>query len=303
MRTPILAQRSRVGAGMLLSRPDADVFVPGGRSFTGAAKRSALLGIAAHPDDLECMSLAPIARGIRTPASGFAGVVVTTGAGCPRAGVYSQMKDGAMARLRRDEQRKAAVLGRYALLVQLGHPAAAARESRPGSVDDDLEVVLRRLRPREVFTHDLADRHPTHVGVALKVVAAARRLPRDLRPARLVGCEVWRSLDWLCTSARVGMPFNGAAGLGKALLGVFKSQIASRRYDLGVPGRLRANSVFSDEPAPRGQGLALGMDLTPLLLDDALSPRSLMERYLKAFRLDVLGRMDKLVGVIPGGNP
>jgi hypothetical protein len=200
-----------------------------------------------------------------------------------------------MARVRRKEQRKAAVVGDYALMVQMGHPSSAVLDPASTQPVDDLEAVLRAVRPREVYTHDLADRHATHVAVTLKLVAALRRLPKGLRPATLVGCEVWRSLDWLNERDQVSMRVDGQEHLGDALLGVFDSQLSAKRYDLGAQGRRRANAIFSDSRSPdRAGALTLGMDLTPLIKDDRLAPQTLLAHYLASFQAELLDRLDKL---------
>jgi LmbE family N-acetylglucosaminyl deacetylase len=280
---------------MRLSRPDADIFVLSGEPLASALKRATLLGVAAHPDDLECMAFEPIVRGFSKPAEAFAGVVLASGSGGVRAGAYQGLTDKAMARVRQKEQRKAAMIGDYAVVLQLGHPSSAVLDPTAAPPVDDLEAVLRAVRPREVYTHELADRHPTHVGVALKVVAAIRRLPKGLRPARLLGCEVWRSLDWLSGRDKVCMRVDGHEALGDALLGAFDSQLSARRYDQGAQGRRRANAVFSDSHAPGGGGqMTFGMDLTPLIKDDKLTPQALLGRYLATFQAEVLGRLDQL---------
>ena len=57
--------------------------------------------------------------------------------------------------------------------------------------------ILKITRPVIVYTHNLADKHPTHIGVAVKTLDAIRRLPAEERPGTVLGCEVWRDLDWL----------------------------------------------------------------------------------------------------------
>ena len=36
-----------------------------------------------------------------------------------------------------------------------------------------------------------------HVGVTLKLIEAIRALPKAARPRQVLGCEVWRDLDWM----------------------------------------------------------------------------------------------------------
>lgn len=281
---------------MRLSQPGADVFIPSGESLDAALARTTLLGVGAHQDDLEFMAYYPILRGFREKAEAFSGVVVTNGAGSARDSFYRDYSDADMVRVRRQEQRKAAVVGDYAVQFQLDHPSANVKDPAAAAAVDDLEAILRATRPREVYTHNLADKHDTHVGVALKVVAAIRRLPRDRRPGRLVGCEVWRDLDWMADQDKVVMDVDGHENLADALMGVFDSQICGgKRYDLATRGRRRAHATYSESHATdKSQSLIYGMDLTPLVQDDGLDPRALVERYLGAFRDDVLARLGKL---------
>ena len=283
---------------MKFSMPNADVFVPSGEPIEDALKRVTLLGVGAHQDDLEFMAFHPILRGFSVPGESFGGVVVTNGAGSARHGFYGEFTDEQMVRVRRGEQRKAAVVGGYALQVQLDHPSSAVKDPAASAPVDDLEALLRAAAPREVYTHNPADKHDSHVGVFLKVLAALRRLPMDQRPLKFTGCEVWRGLDWLSDPDKVVMELDGHENLGDALMGVYDSQIGGgKRYDLATRGRRRANATYFESHATdRHDSLAFGMDLTPLLKDDSLSPRALFGRYLDSFSSEVHVRLDKLAG-------
>ena len=83
------------------------------------------------------------------------------------------------------------------------------------------------------------------LAVALRVIEALRRLDQTERPAQLVGCEVWRALDWIVDSDKVLMNVSDHENLQLALLGVFDSQIVGgKRYDLASMGRRRANATY-----------------------------------------------------------
>ncbi len=79
-------------------------------------------------------------------------------------------------------------------------------------------------------------------------------------PQRLVGCEVWRALDWMVDSDKVMMNLSAHENLQFALLGVFDSQIAGgKRYDLASMGRRRANATyFESRMAWMNYGLSYG---------------------------------------------
>ena len=40
-------------------------------------------------------------------------------------------------------------------------------------IRDSILTVLRATKPQFVYTHNLADKHDTHVGVALRVIAVS----------------------------------------------------------------------------------------------------------------------------------
>jgi LmbE family N-acetylglucosaminyl deacetylase len=272
-----------------LADPAADVHVPDGRPLAEALGRTTDLGIGAHPDDLELFALVPIAECLADPGRAFVGVTCTDGAGSAVTGRFADMTADQLIACRRDEQRRAADVGRYAAVLQLGHPSATVR--RPdglATLVDDLAAVLAATRPRRVVTHDLADKHVTHVAVGLATVAAVRRLPTAVRPERLLGVEGWRSLGWLGADEAVGLDATGHADLARRLVEVFRSQLTGKRYDLAEAGRRRANATLGD---PRrldtAEEASVAMDLTPLVVDDRLDPVAFVLAAVDRFRADV----------------
>lgn len=100
-------------------------------------------------------------------------------------------------------------------------------------------------RPKILSTHNLADKHDTHVGVALRTIESIRELPVAQRPKKLYGCKVWRGLDWLPDSDKFVFNFREYDNVAASLIGVFDSQISgAKRYDLAIMGRRRANATF-----------------------------------------------------------
>jgi hypothetical protein len=147
-----------------------------------------------------------------------------------------------------------------------------------------------------VYTHNLADKHDTHVGVALRLLKACRALPAERRPKKLIGCEVWRDLDWLCDSDKVAMSVSTHENLQMALTGVFDSQVSGgKRYDLASAGRRRAHATYHESHGvDLHQGLIWGMDLTPLLTDINLDPFAFVRGHLDRFAAEVAERIKKL---------
>jgi len=161
---------------------------------------------------------------------------------------------------------------------------------------EDLTAVLKAAKPQIVYTHNLADKHDTHVGVGMKVIAAIRNLPEAERPLKLFGCEVWRDLDWMVDKDKFSMNLTEHENLQAALLGVFDSQIAGgKRYDLASMGRRRANATyFESHGVDETLGMSLSMDLTPLIVDPELAISTFVQGFIQRFADDVTARIRRV---------
>lgn len=271
-------------------RAGVDLFVPDGSPIDVALGGTTDLGIGAHPDDLEFMMLVPISGCLDDPARSFTGVTCTDGAGSARSGAWAALTDAEMVEVRRHEQRRAAEVGGYGAMVQLGHPSAVVRSRHASpSLVDDLVELLEVTRPQNVYTHNLADKHSTHVAVAAAVVQAIRRLPAERRPHRLAGIEGWRGLDWMPDHEKVLLDATGLDDLAAALAACFPSQIeGGKRYDLAESGRRHANATLRDPRAvDEAESLIVAMDLTPIIRNDDLDPVSFVRGAIVRFQTDV----------------
>jgi len=268
---------------MKLSQASAQIFVPDQSPLGVALPRTTHLGIGAHHDDLEIMAAHGILECFGNTERWFTGVVVTDGAGSARDFGYREYTDEQMKAVRRAEQKKAAYVGEYGAQFLLDHPSSAVKNATDSVLLAELVEILGVTRPEVVYTHNLADKHDTHVAVALRVIAACQRLAAEARPKRIIGCEVWRDLDWLCDPDKVVMPVDGHENLHAALMGVFDSQIAGgKRYDLATAGRRRAHATyFESHGADQHTQLIWGMDLTPLL--SGADPVKLVKDYISRF--------------------
>ena len=282
-------------------RPGARLFVPDGAEPASALARTTHLGIGAHQDDLEFMAF----HGIREcfhheQARWFTGVTCSDGAGSPRTAGYARTTPEEMKAIRRQEQDTAAIIGRYAAMIQLDHPSADIKRATDTALRDDLLTILRATRPEVVYTHNLADKHVTHIAVVVPVIQAIRLLPPDERPRKLYGCEVWRSLDWMNDDAKVILDTGGADNLACSLNGVFDSQIAGgKRYDLAVMGRRLANATFFDShTTDQVQQSTYAMDLTPLIVDEHADLLSLVLGHIRQFENDVAAKVAQRLGQI-----
>ena len=278
---------------MKLTQATADVFVPDGAELPGALERSTHVGIGAHQDDLEFMAFHGIAECFGRSDRWFCGVTCTNGAGSPRAGVYAEYTDERMRVVRRAEQRAAACVGRYGAMIQLDHPSSAVKNPAHPALRDDLLAILRAARPRVVYTHNPADKHDTHVAVVSAALAALRALPPAARPERVLGCEIWRDLDWLPDARKVLLDVSEREHLAAALSGVFDSQISGgKRYDAAVLGRRRAHATFFESHGvDQAVMLTFAMDLMPLVADPSLSLAAYVAGLVEEFKADVLGKL------------
>jgi LmbE family N-acetylglucosaminyl deacetylase len=281
---------------MKFHRPNAEIFIPDGAPLPVALERTTHLAVSAHQDDLEIMAAAAILECFQSNHRWFTGAVVTDGRGSPREGIYQQYSDDRMVEIRRKEQRKAAVVGEYAAQVLLEHPSSAVKDGVDRAPVEDLAALVAACQPEILLTHNLADKHDTHVGVALKVIAAVRSLPAGLRPRKLYGCEVWRDLDWMVDSDKVAFDCSARANIQAALLGVYDSQISGgKRYDLATMGRRQANATyFASHAVDSAAGLTFGMDLTPLIADPQPDIAAYVEGYIRRFSQEVLDRFRRL---------
>ena len=284
---------------MIFSRPDADVFVPDGQPPAPALARVTQLCVAAHQDDIEIMAHAGIAEGYDgAHHQAFCGVVVTDGAGAPRLARYAEFTDAEMRAVRRDEQRRAATLGRYACLIQLAHPSADVKTPGHAGVRADLAAIFAACAPAVVYLHNPADKHDTHVAVFLHCLEALRAMPHDHRPRRVLGCEVWRGLDWLVDTDKVALDAGQRIDLARELLETFDSQIGGgKRYDLATLGRRAANATFhASHAADELAAITWAMDLTPLVQNAALDVTDYTLGYIDRLRAEVAARLAKFAG-------
>ena len=278
---------------MQLHNENAIIFVPDGAPEAEALARTTHLAISAHQDDLEIMAADGILQCFQREDKWFTGVVMTNGAGSPRTALYADYTDEQMQQVRIKEQKKAAVVGEYAAQFLLGYPSSAVKDGATREPVDDLVQILRATRPQVVYTHNLADKHNTHVGVTLKVIAALRQLAPDERPQHVYGCEVWRDLDWMVDTDKIAFDLSAQENLQFALLGVFDSQVSGgKRYDLATMGRRRAHATYHASHATDiTTGMSFAMDLTPLMNDPQRDVIAYVEEYIARFAEDVRARI------------
>lgn len=278
-----------------LHHPHADVFVPDSMDPKTALARITHLCIAAHQDDIEILAYHGIAECFGREDKWFGGVVATNGSGSPRAGIYGRYSDEDMQTVRRHEQRKAAYIGEYGIQVQLAYSSSEVKDGTHTRVREDLQGLIDAAQPEVLYLHNPADKHDTHIAVLVRSLEAVRSLPKERRPKKAYGCEVWRDLDWLDDGEKVMLPASKYDNIAAALIGVFDSQISGgKRYDLATAGRRLANATYAD---PRTidtfEAVTAAIDLTPFIEDDTLSLETHTLEYIERFKNDVRQRIGR----------
>ncbi len=270
------------------------LFVPDGEDIAQALAKTTTLCISAHQDDIEFMAYHAIADCFGRQDAWFSACVVTDGAGSPRSGIYEAYTNEDMKKIRIKEQNKAALVGEYAVQVQLGYSSSDVKTSPANAVVSGLAGLLEKCRPNVVLTHNLADKHDTHVAVALRVLQAIRTLPEENRPKQLFGMEVWRGLDWMVDSEKTVFDASAHPNLAAALMGVYDSQITGgKRYDKAVLGRRAANATFYESHGTDTMTEAIyAMDMSPFI-HSAETPQSLIEMQIDHFKTEVTSRLKK----------
>ncbi len=274
----------------------AEIDVPDGQPLKQALSRTTHMAVGAHQDDLEIMALHGILQCFSSQDRRFTGIVCTDGSNSPRTGTYAHYTPEMMQVLRHEEQLNAARIGRYGAIIQLEYESAEIKDPGNEYPIEDLRKLFEICQPKIVYTHNPADKHDTHVAVTGRVLQAIREMPLDQRPARLYGCEVWRSLDWMPDEDKVLMDVSAHENLSNALLGIFDSQISGgKRYDLAVAGRQLANATFLEaHETDKLRRACTAMDLTPLIQNDDLDLSEYVVQFVQRMANDIVARLRKV---------
>lgn len=281
---------------MRLKNIGAEIFVPDNTPAAEAVRRTTHMAIAAHQDDIEILAYDGIGKCFgKEEDRWFMGVVVTNGSGSPRNGLYADFTDERMREVRKLEQKKAAIVGEYSAMVLLDYSSQDVKDAQNSDISLEIKQLIMAARPSVIYTHNLADKHDTHVAVAVKVIHALRSLPEDALPEKVYGCEVWRNLDWMMDDEKISFDVSSHPNIASALLEVFDSQICGgKRYDLATVGRRLGNATFAASHGTDGaSAVSYAMDLTPLILDKSLDVCAYVTSYIERFKEDVADKIER----------
>lgn len=282
---------------MNLNKQGAHFFVPDGTDVKKAVERTTHMAISAHQDDIEIMAYHGVLECFGKNDKWFFGCVTGDGAGSPRDDLYSDYTDEQMKGVRVKEQKKAAYVGEYGALALLNYRSSEIKDPANNAVIDELYMLIDSARPEILYTHNLADKHDTHVAVAVNVIKAVRKMPPEVRPLKLYGCEVWRALDWINDNEKIYFDVAAHPNIASALVEVFDSQICGgKRYDLATVGRRLANATYAESHGTDStDSQTYAMDLTPLIKDDKMDIKEYITAYINRFKEDVINKITKVL--------
>lgn len=271
-------------AGLGLS--EEDVYIPDNEKFSKALKRITHLAIGAHQDDIELMAASGIAACYRHEQSWFGGITLTDGAGSQRGGIYTSYSETEMCSIRRKEQKTAAMVGEYSAHIFMNFTSQELKASGQDDIVTKLIKIISYVKPEVIYCHSFLDHHLTHAAASVKVMEAVRRLPEDLRPNQVYGCEVWGSLEWLPEKYRVALPVDKNLNIIASLNQLYDSQLSfGKDFYQAANGRRIANAVF-DMNGDKEQ-LTYAMDLSGLISEERSLSNCLEGIYRSAYSRDI----------------
>ena len=247
------------------------------------------LCICAHQDDNEIMAMDGVLKGFYSRNYSFALVVTTDGSGSARTGEFKDYTDEMMKEVRVKEQQEAAEIGRYNSVYFLNYTSKEVKDKKDNRMINDYLKIIKELKPEVIYTHSVLDKHPTHIAVALKVIEAIRRLPKEEQPKLFYGCEVWRGLDWVDDSQKVVFNLSRNEKLQRRILNVYKSQIAGgKEYAKATLGRRRQNATFcKSHNIDSAKLVSYGIDYRPLLRNPLYTVKAFALTFVEELKREI----------------
>lgn len=247
------------------------------------------LCICAHQDDCEIMAIDGILKGYYSKNYSFALVETTDGGGSARTGKFKDYTDDEMKAVRIKEQQAAAEVGKYNSLYMLNYSSKEVKDRKNTEIPEDFVRIIKELKPQVIYTHSILDKHPTHIGVVLKVIQALRSLTKEEQPKLFYGCEVWRGLDWISDDRKIGFNVSRNERLQKKILDVFESQIAGgKAYTKASIGRRYQNATyFQSHSVDNFKMISYAIDMRPLLKKPDLTVKEFALSFVDDLRKEI----------------
>jgi LmbE family N-acetylglucosaminyl deacetylase len=238
------------------------------------------LGVGAHPDDLEVMAHHGILQCFGSAKHNFFGVTCTTGGGSTRSSQFENLSEEEFIEKRKQEQILSATKGEFCGCALLGFCSQEIKNQYNQSLLKDLIQVIEGSQPEVVYTHNLFDKHKTHVSVTLHLIEALKMVGH--RPKSFFGVEVWRSLDWLADEKKQVLAVEDPQ-MVRDLIDCHQTQTSEKKYHEATLGRMRANATFFDALKSDQDGYQLfALDYLPLLQGQTL--KSFYQEHIQEFQ-------------------
>ena len=255
------------------------------------------LCICAHQDDCEIMAIDGILKGYRSKNYSFACVVTADGGGSARTGKFANYTDEMMKEVRIKEQEEASEVGKYHALYLLNYSSKEIKQKDNDDIVNDYLEILKTYKPEILYTHSILDKHPTHLGVVIKVIKALRKLPKEEQPKIVYGCEVWRDLDWINDDRKICFDVSSNLRLQKNILDVFESQIAGgKAYTKATIGRRYNNATYAQSHSVDSAKLvSYAIDMSELIKNESLSIKEYALSFVNDLYQEIDGALDKVI--------
>ena len=255
------------------------------------------LCICAHQDDCEIMAIDGVLKGYRSKNYSFACVVTADGGGSARTGKFANYTDEMMKEVRIKEQEEASEIGKYHALYLLNYSSREIKQKDNDDIVNDYLEILKTYKPEVLYTHSILDKHPTHLGVAIKVIKALRKLPKEDRPKVIYGCEVWRDLDWINDDRKICFNVSSNLRLQKRILDVFESQIAGgKAYTKATIGRRYNNATYAQSHSVDSAKLvSYAIDMSELIKNESLSIKKYALSFVNDLYQEIDDALDKII--------
>ena len=140
-----------------------------------AFNKTTHLAIGAHQDDIEIMAISGILQCFNNPNDWFSGVTLSVGVGKNRKDIYQALSDDELKYIRLEEQKKAAIVGNYAVSASLKYQTQEIRKMDSNIIKDVKSIILM-MKPRIIFIHNPFDNYNTHVAACLIVLKALQEI-------------------------------------------------------------------------------------------------------------------------------
>lgn len=279
---------------MKLLNPLSQVYIPSGNEED--LTKTTHLCISAHQDDIEIMAYSQIYECYKNPNKHFTAVNTTNGSGSPRTGKFEHFTDEEMVKIRIEEQIEASKIGKYNALIMMMYPSKDIKNFSNKTPIEDLKQIILKTRPEIILTHNLLDKHSTHIATCIKVIQALREIQNEYEAKQVIGLEVWRDLDWLPNSDKLYFDTSKNKKLESSLLKVFESQVVGgKRYDLATIGRRYANATFFESHnTDKIKSLNYGIDLTDFTYSNKGYIEFINEK-IENFKKEIISQVDCLL--------